>query len=123
MPNQSTLCREDGDQLLLARQQAQQGVRWHADAILAVLAQQREQLRGLGVVQLGLFGSYSRGTAHPASDMDFLVTFDELSLHKLGQLIELLELLFGVTIDIGLADSLRAEFRSQVAAEIRYVAG
>ncbi|MGH7926621.1 MAG: nucleotidyltransferase family protein, partial [Candidatus Binatia bacterium] len=30
------------------------------------------------VATLGLFGSYVRGTQHPASDLDVLVTFQEL---------------------------------------------
>lgn len=40
------------------------------------LAQNREQIRALGVRRIALFGSVVRGEARPDSDVDLLVEFD-----------------------------------------------
>jgi len=45
--------------------------------VIARLQGQREQLRALGVAQLGLFGSFVRDEAGPDSDVDLLVDFQE----------------------------------------------
>lgn len=44
--------------------------------VLERLRQQQAQLRALGVVQLGLFGSFVRDEAGPTSDVDLLVDFE-----------------------------------------------
>ncbi len=41
--------------------------------ILATLAQHGDELRGLGVRSLALFGSVARGEERPDSDVDLLV--------------------------------------------------
>jgi len=45
--------------------------------VIARLQGQHEQLRALGVAQLGLFGSFVRDEAGPESDVDLLVDFQE----------------------------------------------
>ena len=45
--------------------------------VIARLQGQREQLQALGVARLGLFGSFVRDEAGPASDVDLLVDFQE----------------------------------------------
>ena len=45
--------------------------------VIARLQGQREQLRALGVAQLGLFGSFVRDEAGPESDVDLLVDFQD----------------------------------------------
>ena len=50
---------------------------WSMPEILDTLATHRQKLQTLGVRKLGLFGSYTRGTAEPESDMDFLVAFED----------------------------------------------
>ena len=44
--------------------------------ILAILQENRTQLRSLGVRRLGLFGSFVRGEQRVDSDIDFLVEFE-----------------------------------------------
>ncbi len=44
--------------------------------ILATLAQHGDELRGLGVRSLTLFGSVARGEERPDSDVDLLVELD-----------------------------------------------
>ena len=45
--------------------------------VIARLRAERVQLRALGVVQVGLFGSFVRDEAGPNSDVDLLVDFAE----------------------------------------------
>jgi predicted nucleotidyltransferase len=45
--------------------------------VIARLQAQHEQLRALGVAQLGLFGSFVRDEAGPESDVDLLIDFQE----------------------------------------------
>ena len=52
---------------------------WTVPEVLAELSRNRARLRILGVRSLGLFGSYSRGTPRPDSDMDFLVDLEQPS--------------------------------------------
>jgi uncharacterized protein len=47
------------------------------DEILKKLEENRETIRGFGIRRLGIFGSYARDEQTEASDMDFLVEFDE----------------------------------------------
>ena len=49
------------------------------DKVLAIIAAHREQLQGLGVKSLTLFGSVARDQARPDSDVDLLVEFDRQS--------------------------------------------
>ncbi|MDB5235775.1 MAG: hypothetical protein JWR44_2768 [Hymenobacter sp.] len=70
--------------------------------VIERLQQQREQLRALGVAQLGLFGSFVRDEAGPESDVDLLVDFqqDQKSLHALVALGDFLEGLLGRKVEL-----------------------
>ncbi len=46
-----------------------------ASEIFKIIRQNKEKLSQLGVRQIGLFGSQSRGEATSESDLDFLVEF------------------------------------------------
>jgi predicted nucleotidyltransferase len=83
----------------------------------------REQLPFLatryGVTTLGLFGSYLRGTQRPDSDLDVLVTFDELpSLLRLIDLENYLTDLLGVKVDLVLRDSLKPAIGENILREV-----
>jgi predicted nucleotidyltransferase len=85
-----------------------------ADPILAILAEHRETLRALGVRRLGLFGSYAKGTTHPASDVDLLFRMDGLTWVKWMQLWDWLEGILGLPIDLVPEDALRPELQGQL---------
>lgn len=70
--------------------------------VIERLQGQREQLRALGVAQLGLFGSFVRDEAGPDSDVDLLVDFQEgqKSLHTLVDLGDFLEALLGRKVEL-----------------------
>ncbi len=44
--------------------------------ILSKIKQQKRELRNLGIVKIGLFGSYARGEQSEMSDIDILIDFD-----------------------------------------------
>lgn len=91
--------------------------------ILNTLSANRDQLRTFGVQKLGLFGSYSRDTARPDSDLDFLVILQPKTLDNLLNLKFFLEDTFNRPIDLVLESTLRPELRPLVFAEVAYVEG
>ena len=71
------------------------------------------------VATLGLFGSYVRGTERADSDLDVLVTFDELpSLFRLIDLENHLGDLLGVKVDLVLRDSLKPRIGQRIRHEV-----
>ena len=71
------------------------------------------------VATLGLFGSYVRGTERADSDLDVLVTFDELpSLFRLIDLENHLGDLLGVKVDLVLRDSLKPRIGQRIRREV-----
>ncbi len=44
--------------------------------VLGKLREQRQRLRGMGIVHAAVFGSVARGEAEPDSDIDILIEFD-----------------------------------------------
>ena len=93
------------------------------DVILATLATQVSALRRLGVTTLGLFGSYARGEQRPDSDIDLLVTFDQLTFRNFMSAKLLLEEALGRPVDLALADDLHPRVRTNVMREVIYAAG
>ena len=72
-----------------------------------------------GVASLGLFGSYVRRQAGPASDFDLLVRF-----HRAPGLIRFIELenylsdLLGVRVDLVMPEALKPNIGQRVLAEV-----
>lgn len=93
------------------------------DEILGRLEENRETLRGLGVRRLGIFGSYARGEQKEASDMDFLVEFDDATLQNYMNLKDFLESLFSCPVDLVFADTIKPRIRSAILEETVYAQG
>lgn len=93
------------------------------DEIERILNEHRAFLREQGVLRLGLFGSYVRGTAGPDSDIDLLVELGELTFDRYMDLKFFLEDLFQIPVDLVLADSIKPRLRSSILNEIAYVSG
>ena len=79
------------------------------DEILAYLKELKAELEKDGIVELGLFGSYAKGTANASSDIDiFIRTSDEFyqkfrgfkAAIFLGELRESIENHFGLSTDL-----------------------
>jgi predicted nucleotidyltransferase len=93
------------------------------DAILRKLEENRETIRGFGVRRLGIFGSYARGEQKRASDMDFLVEFDDATLQNYLKLKDFLEALFQCPVDLVFADTVKPRLRPIIFDEVVYAQG
>ncbi len=95
--------------------------RWTAETILDFLRTHREELSAMGVVKIGLFGSYARGEQRADSDIDFLVTMSSPSFKNFMDVWHFLEDHLEHEIDLGEEDYLREELRPQVMRDVVYV--
>jgi predicted nucleotidyltransferase len=102
---------------------AQQTSELTLDAILDALAQHRGELKTLGVRTLGVFGSFCRGEAHAESDIDFLVTMERPTLRTYMAAKQLLENLFGRSVDLIMAETIKPRIRERIFAEVKYAEG
>jgi predicted nucleotidyltransferase len=91
------------------------------DEVLAIIATHREQLQGLGVKSLTLFGSVARDEARPDSDVDLLVEFNrDVGLFEFIELRLYLEDILGCSVDLGTQDALREHLREPVLKDVIY---
>ena len=92
--------------------------------ILAVLHENRVQLRSLGVQRLGLFGSFVRGEQRVDSDIDFLVEFepDQKTFEHFMNLTVLLEDLLHRWIELVTTDALSPYIGPHIMGEVEYAA-
>jgi len=74
------------------------------------------------VKSLGVFGSWARGEATAASDLDLLVEFDALSFDRYMDLKFHIEDLLHVRVDLVLKESLKPALRDRILKEVRDVA-
>lgn len=96
---------------------------WTADAILAFLHDHADQLRVMGVLKIGLFGSYVRGEQQADSDMDFLFAMEDFTWRRWMNVWNFLEDSFGVKVDLVPEEDLRPELQRYVLPEVRYAEG
>ncbi len=74
------------------------------------------------VKSLAVFGSYVRHEQGPDSDLDLLVTFDELpSLSKFIELENYLSDLVGVKVDLVMPDTLKPRISKRIMNEVMRV--
>ena len=93
------------------------------DEILTTLASRGDELRRLGVVRLGLFGSFAVGVADEGSDLDFLVELDQQTFDRYMDLKFWLEDVFGRPVDLVLADALKPLIRPRILQQVVDVPG
>ena len=91
--------------------------------IFKTLEAHHQELRALGILKLGLLGSYRRGTAKPDSDMDFLVVFDSASFDAYMDTKFLLEDLFQCRVDLVMEKDVKPRLRPYILSEVSYVSG
>ena len=89
--------------------------------IKQTLVDNRETLQKYGVKRIGLFGSYVRGTATAASDIDFLVELERLTFRDYIGLALFLEDLFEKDVDLVTPTSIKPGFKPYIEKEIEYV--
>jgi predicted nucleotidyltransferase len=94
-----------------------------AENILKVLHEKSEIIhQRFGVKTIGLFGSWVRKQASPASDIDLLVEFDQPSFDKYMDLKFYLEDLLEKPVDLVLKTALKPRLQRLILDEVRYAA-
>ena len=91
--------------------------------VLAQIQENHDQLRALGVVSLGLFGSCARNDPTAESDVDVLVEFEsgQKTFDNFMRLVFLLEDLLQRPVEVVTAESLSPYLRPYIMNEVEYV--
>ncbi len=91
-------------------------------AMAKIIDRNSKKIHGLGVVKLGLFGSYVRNEQNPESDLDFLVEFDPIkkNFDSYFALAELLEKIFEKHVDLLTIESLSPYIGPHILKEVQY---
>lgn len=77
----------------------------------------------MGVLKIGIFGSYRRGSPRSTSDMDFLVVLERPSFDNYMDLKFFLEDLFSCKVDLVMEDTLKPRLRPYILEEVIYAQG
>lgn len=90
--------------------------------ILSTLKQHKSHIKeNYSVDQIGVFGSYAKGTATPESDIDFYVVFKDKTVDNITQLWLYLETLFNKKVDLlHYHKRLREGLKQQLDKEVIY---
>lgn len=91
--------------------------------IMDLLRENKESLDSFGVRRLALFGSRAREDAQPGSDLDFIVEFEKKSFDAYMDLKFFLEELFGASVDLVLANTIKPRLRDRILEEAVDVQG
>ena len=89
-----------------------------------IIKSEKVNFRKLGIVRVGIFGSYIRGEATESSDVDILIELNrdsELTLFSLIELEQRLSERFDAKADIVLKRDLKKFIGKQVESEVSYV--
>jgi predicted nucleotidyltransferase len=80
------------------------------------------ELRALGARKIGIFGSFARGEATPGSDVDVYLEFEtgQKSYDRFFAIHELLESLFGRSIDLVTDGALSERKQRVILPTVRY---
>jgi len=91
-------------------------------AMAKLIGSNSKKIHDLGVVKLGLFGSYVRNEQTPESDLDFLVEFDPIkkNFDNYFALAELLEGIFEKHVDLLTIESLSPYIGPHILKEVQY---
>ena len=91
------------------------------DEAMSLLRQETPELRErFSVARIGLFGSVARNEATQQSDVDVLVEFADPTFDNYMGLKFHLEDLFGVEVDLVLADALKPRLKPYIEGEVVY---
>jgi predicted nucleotidyltransferase len=90
---------------------------------LSLIKENQDEIKALGVKRLGLFGSFTRQEQDTASDMDFLVEFEqgEKTFDNFIQLSFFLEDLFRRRVELVTPESLSPYIGPHIMNEVDYV--
>jgi predicted nucleotidyltransferase len=91
--------------------------------LLAAITSNREVIKGYGVSNLGLFGSFSKGTFTETSDVDLLVEFipEQKTFDNFMELSFFLEELLGRKVELVTPQSLSKFIAPHILKEVENV--
>jgi predicted nucleotidyltransferase len=91
--------------------------------LLAAITSNREVIKGYGVSNLGLFGSFSKGTFNESSDVDLLVEFipEQKTFDNFMELSFFLEELLGRKVELVTPQSLSKFIAPHILNEVENV--
>ena len=91
--------------------------------LLAAITSNREVIKGYGVSNLGLFGSFSKGTFNESSDVDLLVEFipEQKTFDNFMELSFFLEELLGRKVELVTPQSLSKFIAPYILNEVENV--
>ncbi len=91
--------------------------------IIQTLNSHKKELKNFGMDRLGLFGSYYANNAHPNSDIDFLVEFqnEKKTFKNFMALAYYLENLFQKKVDLVTTQSLSPHIGPHILKSVEYV--
>jgi len=93
------------------------------DDVIIMLEDNREALKSLGVIKLGLFGSCVRGEESAENDIDFIVSLETSSFDAYMDLKYLLEGLFNCPVDLVLENTIKPRLRPSIMNGVVYATG
>lgn len=91
--------------------------------VIRTLEENREVIRRMGVVRLGLFGSCARGEENATSDLDFIVELETRSFDAYMDVKAFLEGLFKCPVDLVLENTIKARLRPSIMNEAVHATG
>ena len=91
--------------------------------LIGLLERHAKDLRTIGVVRIGMFGSHVRGEAESDSDIDILVTLADDRFKTFANVKIFLEELFEQEVDLVIEDALRKQLRPHILREVVYAEG
>ena len=91
--------------------------------ILRLLEKNRDKIKGLGVKEIGVFGSVARDEQTEQSDVDVLVELDRHTFDSYMDLLFFLEDLFGRKVDLVMKGTIKPLIKDRILSETIYVEG
>ena len=93
------------------------------DALKKILQDHKTTLKDkYGVIEIGLFGSYTKGNQKKSSDVDILVEFEKaIDLLTFVQLKNHLSDLLGVNVDLVIKKALKPKIGERILSETVYI--
>ena len=91
--------------------------------VLKAITANRNDISKLGIVKVGLFGSFSRGDQTRESDIDLLVEFgkNKKNFKNYMGFVKLTESLFGRGVEVVTLESLSPHIAPYIKKEVKYV--
>lgn len=93
------------------------------DVIVPLQEKKQFLYDNFGVMKIGIFGSFAKGTQTPSSDIDIVVELEKSrkTLHNFLALKRLLENEFERSVDLGFEHTLKSIVRKKIKGNITYV--